>query len=176
MANNKLKISKDTKEIWIERLKVYTAGNPVDTIADLLRGVAGIVDDTVSEDTPIDVILELLRDNTDHVAVLGMLALKFSDMEGKIPANEDDAKILSVKIYNLLKDGVARNAKDIEAHCFPGQDLRKTPQDAANLAEAYKLIYLMPGIIRLSKDGARTNTRWTTLQYATKPAPLTPKS
>lgn len=172
-----LKFGKDTKEIWIERLKNYTAGNPEDTIADLLRGVAGIVDNTISEDTPLDVIFELLRDNADHAATLGMLGLKFSDMEGKIPANDDAAKILSVKIGNLLKDGIARNAKDIEAHCFPGIDLRKTPQNAADLNAAYKLVYLMPNIIRLSKDGTRTNTRWTTLQYSpAKPAPLTPKS
>lgn len=161
-----IKIGDDTAEIWCGRIKNYTSGNPEEKICDLLRAVLHPIDPSVTDDTPMDVVFELLRDNVNHIVVQGMLMMKFSEMNGKLLADEKAAKVLAAKILAWLKsEKTAKNAEDIEGYCFPGENLKSKPQEDANLSAAYKLLYNEPGIIRLSKDGNVTTTRWTSLQF-----------
>ena len=170
-----LKIGKDTAETWRMRFYAYTAGDPGDTIEMLLRGAANIADETVDESTPMDVVFEILRDNVGNIAVKGMLSMQFSEMIGKVSANEATANRLAKDIYEYLKDGKPRDKAAIEAHLFPGIVMKNNPQGRADLAAAFKLVYNMPHIGRFAQNGEKTDTRWTTIQIV-KPAPLTPKS
>lgn len=173
-----LKIGKDTVDTWRARFYAYTASDPGDTIGTLLRGAASVVDETIDEDTPLEVVFELLRDNIGNIAVQGMLTMQFSEMIGKVSANEATANRLAKDVYALLKDGKPRDKAAIEAHLFPGVVMKNNPQGKADLAAAFKLVYNMPHIGRFAQNGEKTDTRWTTIQIVTpaKPAPLTPKS
>lgn len=170
-----LKIGKDTVDTWRARFYAYTASDPGDTIGTLLRGAASVVDETIDEDTPLEVVFELLRDNIGNIAVQGMLTMQFSEMIGEVKVNEATADRLAKDIYDWMKDGKPRTKAEIEGKLFPGVSLKKNPQNAADLGEAYRKLYLMPNVARFAKDGTKTDTRWTTIQIVTaKPAPLIP--
>ena len=173
-----LKIGKDTVDTWRARFYAATTDNPGDLIGTLLLLVASVVDETVSEETPMDVVFEILRDNVENIAVQGMLSMQFSEMIGKVSANEATASRLAKDVYEYLKDGKPRNKAEIEARVFPGVAMKNNPQNKADLAAAFKLVYNMPHIGRFAQNGEKTDTRWTTIQIVTpaKPAPLTPKS
>lgn len=171
-----LKIGKDTPETWRDRFYAYTASDPGDMIGTLLRGAANIVDETVDEETPMDVVFEILRDSTGHIAVQGMLSMQFSEMTGEVKVNDASANRLATAIYDWLKsDGKPRTKSEIEGKLFPGVVMKNNAQGKADLKEAYKLLYLMPNIARFAQNGDKTDTRWTTIQIVTaKPAPLVP--
>lgn len=173
-----LKIGKETVDTWRARFYAYTASDPGDTIGTLLRGAASILDETVDEETPLDVVLSLLAENIDNIAVQGMVTMQFSEMIGEVKVNEATANRLAKEIYEWLKDGKPRTKAEIETKFFPGVVMKKNPQAKADLGEAYKQVYLMPNIGRFAQNGEKTDTRWTTIQIVTpaKPAPLTPKS
>lgn len=171
----KINIGKDTIETWRMRLYAYTAENPGDSIEMLLRGAANIIDETIDENTPMDVVFDVLRESINEIAIQGMLSMQFSEMIGEVKVNEATANRLAKDIYDWMKDGKPRTKAEIEGKLFPGIPLKKNPQNAADLGEAYRLLYLMPGISRFAKDGTKTDTRWTTIQIVTaKPAPLIP--
>jgi hypothetical protein len=171
-------IAKDTADIWRARFYDYAGKNPGERIETILRGAANVVDETVDENTPMDVVFEILRDNVENIAVQGMLSMQFSEMIGKVSANEATANRLAKDVYEYLKDGKPRNKAEIEARVFPGVAMKNNPQNKADLAAAFKLVYNMPHIGRFAQNGEKTDTRWTTIQIVTpaKPAPLTPKS
>lgn len=162
-----LKIGKDTVDTWRARFYTATTDNPGDLIGTLLRLVANIADETVDEDTPMEVIFEILRDNTENIAVQAMLSMQFSEMIGKVSANEATADRLAKDVYAYLKDGKPRNKAEIEARVFPGVSMKNNPQGKADLAAAFKLVYDMPYVSRFAQNGAPTDTRWTTIQIVT---------
>lgn len=171
-----LKIGKDTVDTWRARFYAATTDNPGDLIGTLLQLVASVVDETVTEETPMEVIFEILRDNIGNIAVKGLLSMQFSEMIGEVKVNDASAKRLSTTLYDWLKsDGKPKTKAEIAAKLFPGVLMDKNPQARADLDEAYRLIYVMPGIHRFTKNCDKADKRWTTMQFvAAKPAPLIP--
>jgi hypothetical protein len=163
----------DTEQTIREKLYKHVRENPGDTMETLLRGITG-----KDENTPMEDVFVALHENRDSITVKAFLGMQAGDMVGEIVPNQNTVKRLSTTLYDWLKsEPVKRTKSEIETKLFPGVVMERNPQGKADLEEAYRLVYVMPGISRFTKDGDKADKRWTTISYsAAKPAPLTPKS
>jgi len=161
----------DTEQTIREKLYKHVRENPGDTMETLLRGITGS-----AEDLPIEDVLVALHESRDSIAIKAFLGMQAGDMVGEITANQNTVKRLSSTLYDWLKsEPVKRTKSEIETKLFPGVVMDKNPQGKVDLEEAYRLLYVMPGIHRFTKDGDKADKRWTTIQFvAAKPAPLIP--
>jgi len=165
----------DTEQTIREKLYKHVRENPGDTMETLLRGITGKDENTSMED-----VFVALHEARDTLVVKAFLGMQAGDMVGEVVPNQNTVKRLSTTLYDWLKSepAVKRTKSEIETKLFPGVVMDKNPQGKADLEEAYRLVYVMPGISRYTKDGEKADKRWTTMAYVApaKPAPLTPKS